>query len=154
MSTHANRVAHQLLDIVPSIMRTIRAEMRSHTAPDLSVPQFRTLAFVNRHSGCSLSDAADHIGLTLPSMSKLVDGLVVRKFVIRDTHAGDRRRITLALTARGKEILEAARESTLASLAERLSALDDRDLQTVVEAMGVLAPIFAFESTRNHNGNS
>ena len=97
--------ARQLLDTTPQIMRFIRAEMRSHRGHDLSVPQFRTLTFVNRNPEVSLSHLADHLGLTLPSTSKLVDGLVNQKIIIRHESKEDRRRLTLALTKNGEDIL-------------------------------------------------
>ncbi len=75
--------ARQLLDTTPQIMRFIRAEMRSHRGHDLSVPQFRTLTFINRNPEASLSNLANHLGLTLPSTSKLVDGLVNQKIITR-----------------------------------------------------------------------
>ena len=46
--------ARQLLDTTPQVMRFIRAEMRSHRGHDLSVPQFRTLTFINRNPEVSL----------------------------------------------------------------------------------------------------
>jgi DNA-binding MarR family transcriptional regulator len=150
----ATEAAHEVLEVVPMVMRIIRAEMRSHSAPDLSVPQFRSLAFLNRHAGCSLSDLAEHVGLTLPSMSKLVDALVERKLVTRETYAGDRRRVTLALTPRGSAILESARESTLAWLAEWLGQLDAQERAVVVDAMRVLRPVFTSARARSANGNS
>ena len=48
--------------------------------------QFRTLAFVDANQGASLSEVAGHIGLGLPSMSKLVDALVNRELLTRDVH--------------------------------------------------------------------
>ncbi len=86
MTTSPDACAQEILDVVPVVMRSIRAEMRRHRTADLSVPQFRTLAFIDRNADASLSDVAEHIGLTLPSMSKIVEGLVVRKFVTRQTH--------------------------------------------------------------------
>ena len=65
--------AREILDTVPVVMRMIRKELRKRGARVLTVPQFRTLAFVNRRKGASLSEAAEHIGLTLPSVSTLVD---------------------------------------------------------------------------------
>lgn len=138
----SEETAREVLETVPSIMRAIRAEMRAHRAADLSVPQFRALAFLNRHPGASLSELADHIGLSLPSASKLMDGLVARKLATREMHAGDRRRITLVLTARGRATLEAARRSTQSRLAERLSALSGTERAAVVRAMHILRPIF------------
>ena len=85
--------ARQLLDTTPQIMRFIRAEMRSHRGHDLSVPQFRTLTFVNRNPEGSLSHLADHLGLTLPSTSKLVDGLVNQKIIIRHEFKGRSKKV-------------------------------------------------------------
>ena len=92
MSKLVEETAHQVLDVIPLVMRTIRSEFRSQRSTELSVPQFRTLAFLRNNDGASLSSLANHLGLTLPSMSKLVDGLVSRGFVARTEHQGDRRR--------------------------------------------------------------
>jgi DNA-binding MarR family transcriptional regulator len=142
MSTSPDMCAQEILEVVPAVMRTIRAEMRRHRMADLSVPQFRTLAFIDRKADASLSDVAEHIGLTLPSISKIVEGLVVRKFVTRQTHATDRRRMTLALTARGLTALQASRAATRACLAEDLATLSDRQRDTIVQAMEILRPVF------------
>jgi len=73
-SISLDECARQVLETVPLVMRTVRAEMRRRRTADLSVPQFRTLNFLNRQAGASLSQVAEHIGLTLPSMSLLVEG--------------------------------------------------------------------------------
>jgi DNA-binding MarR family transcriptional regulator len=138
----SEETAEELLDTVPRVMRAIRHQMRRHRGVGLSVPEFRTMAFVNRHEGISLSQVADHIGLTLPSMSKLVDGLVGRKLVEREFNRQDRRRVTLALTPRGLAILQAARAPTQAYLADVLAALPPGEQATVVRAMQVLRPLF------------
>ena len=75
--------ARDLMDTAPKIMQSIRVEMRRGRGADLSVPQFRTLGFIQRYPDSSLSGLADHLGLTLPSVSKLVDGLVKQKLISR-----------------------------------------------------------------------
>lgn len=160
MDATAQETAVELLDVVPRVMRTLRAQMRSHRTADLSVPEFRTLGFLDHHPGASLSDVADHIGLTLPSMSKLVDKLVDRKLVTREFDTDDRRRVTLGLTGRGRAILEAARAPTQAYLAEALTALSPAERTTVVQAMRVLRPLFISDREKDmllakgDNGNS
>ncbi len=143
MLSSPDTCAQEILEVVPAVMRSIRAEMRRHRAAELSIPQFRTLAYIDRNADASLSDVAEHIGLTLPSMSKIVDGLVNRKFVTRQTARDDRRRMTLALTARGLTALETSRAATRACLAEDLTALSDRQRDTIVQAMEILRPVFA-----------
>ncbi len=142
MSLSPYECAREMVDVVPLIMRTLVGEMRRHRTTDLSVPQFRTLAFLNRHEGACLSDVAEHIGLTLPSMSKMIDGLVARRLVLRHVHPTDRRRVTLALTERGGGALQVAREATRAFLAGRLATLPEPQLAAIVHVMGVLRPIF------------
>ncbi len=134
--------ARGVLETVPLVMRVIRAELRKHGARELSVPQFRTLNFLSRHKGASLSEAAEHIGLTLPSMSTLIDGLVTRNFAVRRTHADDRRRMTLELTERGQSTLRTARDATQDYLAEQLETLSSEDRNTVAKSMRILRSIF------------
>ena len=134
--------ARQLLDTAPQVMRFIRTEMRSHRGHDLSVPQFRTLTFINRNPEVSLSHLADHLGLTLPSASKLVDGLVNQKIIARRESKEDRRRLTLALTRNGEDILRIARGATQDHLKNVLCELSAEELSTIIRAMNLLQPLF------------
>ena len=134
--------ASELLDVVPIVMRDIRSEMRSRRSPDLTVPQFRALVFVNRHKGSSLLEVAHHMGLTPPSVCRLVDVLISRGFMTREEHPTDRRRVKLAVTSRGATVLEACRKGTLAHLSGRLSCLASDDMEVILKAMQVLRNVF------------
>jgi DNA-binding MarR family transcriptional regulator len=153
MHTPPDICAQEILEVVPAVMRIIRAEMRRHRTADLSVPQFRTLAFIDRNADASLSDVAEHIGLTLPSISKIVDGLVTRKLVARRMHPTDRRRMTLTLTARGQTALQSSRAATRACLAEDLAALSDRQREIVTQALEILRPIFTPQGETHRSGS-
>jgi MarR family transcriptional regulator for hemolysin len=142
MAVSPEECAREVLEVVPLVMRAIRAEMRSHRGPDLSVPQFRVLIFLNRHEGASLSHVAGHVGLTLPSMSRMVDGLVARNLVTRQADADDRRRVALTLTTLGRTAMQSAYESTQGHLAERLAALAAPDRTTILKAMQALDSTF------------
>ena len=135
--------AHEVLDVVPLAMRVIRKQLRKHSAQLLSVPQFRTLLFISSNKGASISEVADHIGLTLPSMSALVDGLVTRNFVNRTTHRDDRRRVDLTLTERGETILHSARSATQDYLKEQFSHLSETERGTIVRSMRIIRQIFS-----------
>ena len=139
----AEECATQLLEVVPAIMRSIRAEMRSHRGVELSVPQFRTLAFLTAHSGSSLSDLAETIGLTLPSASKLVEGLVIRELVVRDPCIDDRRRVKLSLTQSGWATWHSTYEATQSFLAQLLLTLSDIDRVKISESLHLMRPLFA-----------
>ena len=135
--------AHEILDVVPLVMRSMRAELRSHRSADLSVPEYRSLALINRRPGASLSNVAKHLGLTLPSTSKLVDGLVDRQLVTRQLSTSDRRRITLNLTESGKSVLEASYQITRVHFSEVFTRLPEADRALIIRAMQVLRSIFS-----------
>jgi DNA-binding MarR family transcriptional regulator len=150
--TSIDDAAHAVLDTVPLAMRAIRRELRSQRSSDLSVSQFRILAFLNNKQECSLSALAGHLGLTLPSTSKMVDGLVDRGLVTRQTCAADRRRIALALSEAGNSQLEAALSHTRARLAAQFSSLGSDECATLLAAMQTLSRIFtgAAEESRGN----
>ena len=135
--------AELLMETVPLVMRTVRSEMRSRRAPDLSIPQFRALVFLYRQPGSSLSEVADYIGLTLPSISKMIDKLVTRRLIRRTACSQDRRCITLTLTPRGKSTLRLAREGTQARVAAMFAHLSGKDRHLIMRAMRMLQPIFS-----------
>lgn len=134
--------AHEILEVIPLVMRVIRSEMRQRRAEGLTVPQFRALLYVDRMPGASLSEVAEYLGLTLPSTSTLVDGLVARELLLRQSAQEDRRRMTLNLTIEGKSQLEAAQEGTQRQLVERISGLSDDDRGKIVDVMRLLRPLF------------
>jgi DNA-binding MarR family transcriptional regulator len=142
MTVTSEEIARELLEVVPAVMREIRSHMRSRGSLDLTVPQFRTLAFVNRNRGSSLSEVADHIGLTSPSASTLVDGLIQRGLMTREEHPDDRRRVRLAVTRPGETILESSTNGTMTHLAKKLSSMSADGREVIIQAMNTLRPIF------------
>lgn len=135
--------AGEVLDTVPLIMQSIRVHMRRSRGPGISVPQFRVLTFLNRTEGASLSAAADRVGLSLPAMSRLVDGLVDRRLIRREESETDRRFVVLRLTSEGKDLVRMARAATQAHLAEALEELTPTQRAQVSAAMQTLHEVFS-----------
>jgi DNA-binding MarR family transcriptional regulator len=134
----AEKCAAEILETVPAVMRFIRAQMRRHRGPELSVPQFRTLLFLRRNGGASLSALAEFLGLSLPATSRLVEGLVRKKFVVRRIPPGNRRLVALALSARGRRTVGAARQGTERRLAEAVAPLRARERAAIRRALRTL----------------
>lgn len=149
MSVSSDDVARELVELVPLIMRTIRAEMRRRRAADVTIPQFRAMMYINRHAGTSLLDVASHLGLTPPTVSKMVDALVVEKLVVRQDSSEDRRKVLLSLTQQGQIMLEQARSGTQACLASLLSGLTAQEHETILLGMKHLQAVFSASPVRN-----
>jgi len=146
--------ARELMETAPVIMRTIRSEMRHGHDTDLSIPQFRTLGFIQRQPEASLTDLADHLGITPPSVSKLVDGLVKQELISRQQGRSDRRKLTLELTPNGTSIINSAQAHAHANLARTLSGLSSEKLKIIHQAMEVLHGLFTPQSKRGPRKNS
>ena len=134
--------AGELLEAVPMVMRFIRDQVRRRGTKGLSLLEFRTLALLNRVKDLSLSAAAEHLGILLPAMSRLVNVLVDRGWVRRQPVSSNRRQIALRLTARGQATLEMVRRALRRQLAQALQSMSPADCQTVVGAMRVLRRTF------------
>jgi len=145
MEISPEECAREILDVVPMVMRSIRNEMRSHRVAGLSVPQFRAMLFLRRHPGISLIDVANHLGLTPPSTSKLIDGLVARELVIRQGSSHDRRRIELHLSDKGQQSLDTADRATRDKLVARIDSLTPAERETVQQSLQLLKVAFSAE---------
>jgi DNA-binding MarR family transcriptional regulator len=146
-------IAGEILDIVPTIMRVIRAEMQYQRSEDLSVPQFRTLLFISRKPGSSLLTVANHLGLTSPTVSTMVEGLVLKKLIMREISSEDRRKVTLMLTDQGGLVLEKVRYGTQIRLSEILSPLTQQEREMLLQSLYFLRPLF-ISGTDNLKKNS
>ena len=135
--------AAMILEVVPLIMRRIRAYMREARAADLSVPQFRALAFLNTHPGATLSDVAEHVGLTLPAASRMIDGLVLREYAERQPSSTNRRCVELRVSTHGQDVLQVTRRHTQDALAKALEALSAEGRGATCAALEELRLVFS-----------
>jgi DNA-binding MarR family transcriptional regulator len=143
-----DRCARELLSGAPAIMRFLRDEIRSNRQAELTVPHFRALIFITHNANASLSAMAEHLGLSLPATSRMVEVLVKRGLVERRVRRGDRRCVSLSLTGPGRAALQLAFQAAQAALARRFDALSARELSLVSRALGILGRVFATENCR------
>jgi DNA-binding MarR family transcriptional regulator len=143
MNPTAQECVREVLDVAPLVMRSLRAEFRSHRGKEINIPQYRTLMYLRRSPGASLSNVAEHLGITPPSTSKLVNDLVERDLIDRQTSPADRRKITLILTPKGLDLAETSLRQTQAAYVERFATLPGETLALITQAMRELRVIFS-----------
>jgi MarR family transcriptional regulator for hemolysin len=134
--------ARELLEVMPLVLQDLRRTLRSHSTPDLRFPELRSLVFLRHNPGSNLTDLAEYIGVSLPSMSKLVDNMTYRGLIDRQPDAEDRRRVCLGLTESGLSVLAVALDAVKASFAVRLTQLDSRDIDLVYQGLNLLHRLF------------
>jgi DNA-binding MarR family transcriptional regulator len=82
------------------------------------------------------SDVADSIGVSRATMTGLLDGLERDGLIKRINHPGDRRRITLSLTANGRKLLERILPDHFRRIAGMMSKLSESDRRKMMELLG------------------
>jgi DNA-binding MarR family transcriptional regulator len=119
MSRPKGSVSDPTLEVVRSPGRAVArlAKQVEHglTPLELSLPQYRILGMLAEGAAAS-SALAGRLAVSPPSVTSVVDGLVARGFVVREPDPADRRRLNLALTEAGRQVLVDADASVGARL--------------------------------------
>ncbi|HEY1457913.1 MAG TPA: MarR family transcriptional regulator [Solirubrobacteraceae bacterium] len=106
---------------------------------DLSFTQIKTLCLMDLGTcETSVKGLAEAMNVSLPAMSRAVDGLYVRGFVDRCEDPGDRRMKRIALTDSGRAVTNTLNEVRLQGLRDFLTSLDDHETQTLAQALELI----------------
>jgi DNA-binding MarR family transcriptional regulator len=85
-----------------------------------------------------VSDLAEALGVSVPSMSRAVDGLVKKRLATRVEDAEDRRVKRVAITDRGKQLVDTllvVRQAGIEAFAASLTAAQRRKLDAAVDSL-------------------
>ena len=136
-----------ILDALGALDRALRLE--SSTAGRLvgmSGAQWRALLAIAEMPACSVTDVARRTHTDVSSLSAVVKRLEAGGFVTRTVPAGDRRRVTTDLTARGRAVVgrvtgpgatrSGRATAALSPRVRRALAADAASLVTALRALG------------------
>ena len=113
--------------------------MRSLTLPrDLSMTTASTLATLERHGPCRITELATLEGVSQPTMTQLVSRLEREGMAERRALSGDRRVVAVHLTNVGRADLTRRRQAQAKRLAELLAELPAADRETIAAALPAL----------------
>ena len=103
---------------------------------DLSFSQVRILGVLARDvERASVNQLAERLGLSLPAVSRSVEGLVQRGYVTRAEDADDRRVKQVTATGDGRALLARLVELRMASAAEFLGTLTAKERSRLAAAL-------------------
>lgn len=119
----------------------IRADLANTRQSALSLPQFRVLVHLTEQTRNN-RELADLQGVTVATMSRLVDGLVQRSLVTRQKHATDRRQIRLKLSSQGKTLVRSAFQALNTSLTAKISSLTSEERQALDASIDIMMELF------------
>ena len=103
----------------------------------LSMPQIGALFHIS-HKGSSVSDLGEHLGVSNAAASQMLERLVQQGFISRLEDPNDRRFKQLTLTAKGRQVLQAAIRARQDWLFELAAMLTEAEQQQVGAALELL----------------
>jgi DNA-binding MarR family transcriptional regulator len=106
----------------------------------LSLSQLKALQILGEQvEDVSLKGLGDHLGLSLPAISRAVDGLVQRGLVSRTEDTADRRIKRVRVTAGGRALVDALTALRMRELGQFVATLAPRDRARLSAALAPLA---------------
>jgi DNA-binding MarR family transcriptional regulator len=112
---------------------------------DLTGPQLWALWELGRSGPCALKYLAERMKLDSSTVVGVVDRLVLKGLVLRNPDPQDRRRISLAPTPKGEEILAAAPHPAQGHLLAGLENMDRTRVENLAEALKTLVGVLEVE---------
>lgn len=96
--------------------------------------RFLTLMVMNREpdNTFSPSELAERVGVTRATMTGLLDGLDADKFIVREPHEEDRRKMCIRLTLKGRLVLEQMLPDYYQRTSKVMAGLTDDERQQLV----------------------
>jgi DNA-binding MarR family transcriptional regulator len=128
----------RLLDLLAAVRRVLGPEIAVEPGGEaIATTQFLALrALANQDR--TASDLARALGVRLPTLTQLADGLVTRGWIERHDDPDDRRRVRLGLTDSGRQVYRSARECAEARMARILDHIEPSEGKALVRGLEAL----------------
>ena len=106
---------------------------------DITMPQAKLLYLLGAAGDLHMSELVARLGVSLSTVSGLVDRVVDHGLATRREDRADRRQVVVGLTPAGSDFIDRFRELNARQMRELLAVLDDAELACVRDALGALA---------------
>lgn len=104
----------------------------------ISLAQCHAIIEIGRACEISLNELAEILGLDNSTMSRTVNNLVEKDFVIRETDANDRRYVKIKLTEKGYEIYSSIESNMDNYYKDVMDSIPEEKRDQVIESLRLL----------------
>ncbi len=144
--------ARLILETFPRAMRTLAHDMRDVPGATGTMPQYRILAQLHLRGPISMGELAERQGVTLPTMTKIVSGLVERGQVERETDERDRRVVRLRLTSDGETLFRDMHRRMESRLAALIRQMNEEERVALAEGLRGFHRVLSDAAPRDETG--
>ncbi|HYT34914.1 MAG TPA: MarR family transcriptional regulator [Ktedonobacteraceae bacterium] len=157
-SQHELDIASELLDLIPSLLLRIRADIPRETGSEQPIPELRDISELRATTGqirllrilvtrqrCTMQELADQLDVAPPTVTAMIKRLITQEFVERLRDEQDWRVVWVLPTERGQRAVTLYDQFRRASLQRRLAHLNQEELACLRAALPILRHIIEVE---------
>ncbi|HEY0007011.1 MAG TPA: MarR family transcriptional regulator [Pyrinomonadaceae bacterium] len=140
----------EVLSSFVEIMSRLLIEQQQKHIADLELTFLQAQALrILRRGPLPTGQLAAELKISAPALTQLTDRLMRKELIERQTAAADRRSVMIALSAKGKRLVDQFRKRRGEIFSSALAAMKPVEQAEVVEAlMKVIAALQRYEATR------
>lgn len=142
MDRFATELNEVLVDTYHIIEQVEEQAVKNTKSMDLSISELHFLEAVGRDQGKTVSDIAQSLNVTLPSVTNAVNKLVKKGYVTKEKGAADGRTVWVTLTRLGKKMCAAHRYFHAQMVRNISTEFSDAEKEQVLELMYKLNRFF------------
>jgi DNA-binding MarR family transcriptional regulator len=123
----------KLISTIFSLKRLIFDELKKNKLFDPKMHiQAETLFFIAEKQKSQMKDIAEHLYITPPSATSLINKLEKNKLIKRTRHPKDRRSVYIELTTAGKKFIKKINKEIETQMTKIWSPLNEEDQRTLI----------------------
>lgn len=128
--------AVQLADLTFKLLANCQEkENRLAEQYGLTQAEFRCLRLFGTHSSSNNKQIAERMNLSPSRLTRIIDGLVKKNYMIREIDSEDRRNMKVTLSQNGAEIVERLNNAYIGIHKEILDEIEDTQHKPLITAM-------------------
>ena len=134
-----NSIVSQILELSARIFEAVSPEISPEwLSSDLTLSQLRVLLILQTHGPSRMSVISNELKVTLPTVTGIVDNLVKKGLILRETDVQDRRLVICKLSIEGKQVVNALWRTGEYQFENLLEGLTREELEKSAEVARIL----------------
>lgn len=118
------------------VLVAVAARSLADVGEEVTLTQYRTLVVLASRGPQNLAGLADAVGVTPATATRMCDRLVRKDLIRRRTEREDRRQLRVALTAKGRSLVDAVTDRRRWEIARILKEISAEERAVLVQVLG------------------
>jgi len=137
-----NNYEFRILSALRRVIRSVDIYSRKlNTELGLTTPQLLCLHALAKSKGMTLTNLAKEVNLGVSTVNGIVDRLEVKQYLTRERSVDDRRKISLAISLSGKELVLRAPSLLQDKFSASLSKLSDFEQMAITDSLELVVEL-------------